>query len=135
MTELRTYTGRVIEQNGRDVVVDMCSKRCDTCPNQASCQLLGPWREDLIDAGHLVVGSELLLWHPASQRVRYALLMYGWYLVALLALLVLCLWLIPSLILFLICLVPALYGAFRLQSRFFGTRLARKALQMQFRVL
>ncbi len=116
-------------------MVDMCQKSGETCPNQPVCQLLGPWREDLLGTGGLHVGTELLLWHSPTRKMKYFLLMYGWYLLPLLLLLGAHRVLIPSLWFFFFALLPALYGAFRLQCRFFGSRTGRKALQMKYRIM
>ncbi len=131
---MRYYRGKVMEHNGSDLVVDMCRKSCDTCPNQPTCQILGPWREDLIGAGPLEPGTELVLWYPRGWKARYLLLMYGWYLAPLLLLLALSLSLLSSPWPFFLLVIPTLYGAFRLQSRFFGSRTCRRLLQMSFRV-
>jgi len=132
---VRQHRGRVVEKNGRDVVVSLCTRSCDACPNQPSCRLLGPWKEDLLGAGELEVGSELLLWHRPGRRWIYFLLMYGWYLVPFLLLLALTLLLVHSFWFFLAALAASWAGAFRLQSRFFGTRFGRRLLQMRYRVL
>jgi len=132
---VRHYRGKVIEKNGRDVVVSLCTRSCDTCPNQPSCQLLGPWREELLETGDLDVGTELLLWHRPGKQGLYFLFMYGWYLVPFLLLLGLTWFVIPSFLFFAVTLIAAWIGAFRLQSRFFGTRFGRGMLQMRHRVL
>jgi hypothetical protein len=80
------------------------------------------------------VGTDLILWYTPWRSVRYLFLLYGWYLVPVLLLLGIYRFLVPSLCLFLFALLPALYGAFRLQCRFFGSRPVRRALQMRFRV-
>ena len=132
---MRSYRGKVIEKNGRDAVVSLCTRSCDTCPNQPSCRLLGPWKEDLLGAGDLEVGTELILWHRPGRKGIYFLLMYGWYLVPFLLLVALTLYLVPSFWFFAFALVATWIGVFRLQSRFFGTRFGRKMLQMHYRVL
>lgn len=130
---MKRYRGRVIQKDGRDVVVDLCSKSCATCPNEPSCRLLGPWREDLLGTRGLDAGAELILWHaPATQATRLVLL-YGWYLLALLVLLGFTWFLVPSLWLFLLALIPTGYGAFRLQCRIFASRTARRWMQMSYR--
>ena len=124
------YQGKIKEKNGKDVVVDMCSKSCETCPNQATCNLLGPWREDLLDTRGLEVGEVLLLWHTPWRNVKYFVLMYGWYALPVLILLLLAR--SPLSWGFLLGLLPALYLAFRLQCRLFNTRTVRKTLQMKY---
>lgn len=132
---MRQYRGKVIEKSGRDVVVSLCTRSCDSCPNQPSCQLLGPWKEDLLEAGDLDVGTELLLWHRPGRKGVYFLLLYGWYLVPFVLLLGITWFVVPSFLFFAVTLVAAWVAAFRLQSRFFGTRFGRRLLQMRHRVL
>jgi hypothetical protein len=83
----------------------------------------------------LEVGTERILWHGIWTKVTYLFLMYGWYILPFLLLLGVIRFLALLFWLFVFVLLSVWVGTFRLQSRFFGSRLGRRMLQMHYRLL